>query len=327
MNWPWLLAFLTYGCGGLLGGSSDQNGSHSAAVTGGALAISQSGGGPATGRLPAVGGSLAIGQSGGALAAGGQGAGGPIVTGGTPSTGGSTSTGGIPTSGGLYATGGLVALGGAATTGGAATGGSSNASGSSASGGVSASGGQYATGGAPGSMDCGANGIQCGGLPPTCPAGQTYLKVAACSGPCVLTEKCPPNWTSGTDALTVGVWLIGWMGDLSHYSVLRFNDDYSVEFRQAQIAFNEDFFPCLGIGQWGELQRQGAIHVRYPADCSETGTNGTSLIFDGFSSANGQWGAAMRATIKVGTSTTLDGYWFPTGTCSPAIANCPIGTG
>lgn len=251
-GWVIFLAFLICGCGGLIGGSSDQNGF--AAAMGGA-AISQSGGAPATGGRQGVGDS------------------------------------------------------------------------SSVSGGVSATGGQYATGGDPGSMDCGSNGIQCGGLPPTCPAGQTFLKVAACSGPCVLAEKCPPNWTSGTDALTVGVWLIGWSGDLNHYGVLRFNDDNSVQFLQAQIAFNEDFFPCLGIGQWASLPMQGAIHVAYPTDCSETGTNGTSLTFVGFSNANGQWGAAMRVTIKVGTSTSLEGYWFPTGTCSPAIANCPIGAG
>jgi hypothetical protein len=263
-----LLAFLICGCGGLLGGSSDQSGSH------------------------AAGGAVAVSPSGGALTTGGQ-----------------------------------QAVGSAPTTAGAAAGGLTNASGSSASGGVPGAGG--ATGGAAGNpdMDCGWEDIQCGGLSPSCAAGSTFVKVAACSGPCISIQQCPANWTAGTDALTVGVWLIGWVGDLNHFSVVRFNDDYSVQYLEAQIAYNQSYFPCLGNGQWGPLPMQGAIHVGYPADCSETGTNGTGLTFGSFSSANGQWGAAMHATITVGASTPVEGYWFPTGTCSPAANDCPIGAG
>jgi hypothetical protein len=116
--------------------------------------------------------------------------------------------------------------------------------------------------------------------------------------------------------------MIGWEGDLTHYSLLRFSEQSpgalsgTVEFMTPQnLNANEPYFPCFGTGTWAASQRRGLIWVQYPPTCSATIKTGANLLFQSFYGASVRWGAALQAAIQVDGTDTVDGFWYPTGNC------------
>jgi hypothetical protein len=134
-----------------------------------------------------------------------------------------------------------------------------------------------------------------------------------------------------TDFITLmnGIWLVGWMGDLNHYSWVRIRSNPAgsgtgtADFLAGNdLAINSPYWQCSGQGQWMIPQKPDSILFTFPLTCS-------SLIereytFDPMQSP-GTYprGAILMATVTpLSDSAAVAGYKFPDTQCNADMTSC-----
>ena len=198
------------------------------------------------------------------------GSGGVTGAGGTtaPAVGGAPGTVGVPAgTGGMTGTGGATTgplLDGSVANGGG--GGVSTTGGGGGSGGIASAGGRVGgVGGVSGTGGSTAGGIVDGGsqldsgidAAMDAPAGNLDARLA----------DLPSSFEMG------GIWLVGWSGDLRHYSWVRMSTSPggTAEYLSgADLPSNSPFWSCSGQGTWFPTEAPYAIMLRFPASCPST---------------------------------------------------------
>lgn len=190
-------------------------------------------------------------------------------------------------------------------------------------------------------IDCDRSHVSCEIEAPACSSGEAASVVADCWGPCVPLDECVPAWlvASGdpiVDWATIeGVWLLGWEGDLTHFSAIRFAEGEGPMEGELQVLAvpelpaNDGYFTCSGAGSWYVNSMIGSYSIALPPDCGLR-SPGTSLTFLGFDEAFGRWGSTLHATVELwvgGDDTTylLEAFWFPADACNADLTDCDFG--
>ena len=126
-----------------------------------------------------------------------------------------------------------------------------------------------------------------------------------------------------------GIWLVGWMGDMNHFSWVRIRSDSprswggTADFLAGDdLAINFPYWPCSGQGQWNIPQKPYSILFTFPASCP----SGIEMeyTFDRFY-APGSYprGAILAATVTpLSGSSALEGYKFPDTQCNADMTSC-----
>jgi hypothetical protein len=126
-----------------------------------------------------------------------------------------------------------------------------------------------------------------------------------------------------------GIWLIGWMGDMNHYSWVRIRNDSSSSWGGTadflagnDLVINSPYWPCSGQGKWMIPQKPYSILFTFPASCP-SGIQG-EYTFDPIH-APGSYpkGAILAATVTpLSGSLVLEGYKFPDTQCNADMTSC-----
>jgi hypothetical protein len=126
-----------------------------------------------------------------------------------------------------------------------------------------------------------------------------------------------------------GIWLIGWMGDMNHYSWVRIRSDSpsswggTADFLAGNdLTINFPYWPCSGQGQWMVPEKPRSILFNFPASCPSSIE--AEYTFDPIH-APGSYpkGAILAATVTpLSGSLTLEGYKFPDTQCNAGMTSC-----
>jgi hypothetical protein len=246
------------------------------------------------------------------------------------SVGGASGSGGgiagidaaIRSTGGTFGSGGTGALG----TGGSQGGHSGGASGGVGGGGIGGFGGGADLAGRDntGGMT-GTGGIVGSGGTTTADAGPADARqdVSAVDVPADVDSITAFNLQIS------GIWLIGWMGDMNHYSWVRIRNDSpsswggTADFLAGDdLVINAPYWQCSGQGQWMIPQKPHSILFTFPASCPSG--NEEEYTFDRFRApGSSPQGAILAATVTpLSSSPTLEGYKFPDTQCNADMTSC-----
>ena len=124
-----------------------------------------------------------------------------------------------------------------------------------------------------------------------------------------------------------GIWLIGWMGDLNHFSWVRFDApngsggpaDY---LPGAGISINFPYWNCSGLGSWAFTQNVHTVNLTFPPACNAPAL---VLTFDSFAAPPRPYarGATLQAYISEARSGgPLWGFKFGPGQCDAQMTQC-----
>ena len=126
-----------------------------------------------------------------------------------------------------------------------------------------------------------------------------------------------------------GIWLVGWTGDLNHYSWVRIRSDSPGSWGGTadilagnDLAINSPYWECSGQGQWMISQQLYSIWFTFPASCPSGIERG--YTFDPFQPP-GRYpkGAILAATVTPPSgSSALEGYKFPDMQCNADMTSC-----
>lgn len=125
-----------------------------------------------------------------------------------------------------------------------------------------------------------------------------------------------------------GVWLIGWIGDLNHFSWARFRSAQPGDWygtvdilAGGDMALNAPYWPCSGQGEWMIPQKVNSVYITFPASCPDgIEPEYTFESFHGPGPYPG--GAILAATMSTLGGTSLEGYKFPDSQCNAAMTSC-----
>jgi hypothetical protein len=259
------------------------------------------------------------------------------ASGGAPSYGGSTAV----LSGG---TGGTSALGGAGGT--SVLGGAGG--GSSAGGTAGGTGGTTCPSDMPspyGAEPCSSEGTICEySAPLVCPVGCSggdYHAVQCSQGiwvdfrhsAGVPTCRCSPlNFPTGMQ----GTWLLGWAGDMNHYSWIRLSalsdvttdpstpGDGTIEILAGQdaIVVNDPFWPCSGQGRWFITQRPETFELWLPSTCSSGATEVYTVTSRESAIPSFLPGCLLHITLGRDSGAPLEACKYPDSQCDATMATC-----
>jgi hypothetical protein len=179
--------------------------------------------------------------------------------------------------------------GGAGGTGGHATGGA----GAIGSGGNGAGGAGGAVGGAGGSATGGSGGAATGGTG----GGDPFQKF-------------------------LGTWLIGWTGDLNHFSWLRLEQGGTARFLDGvALSYNYPYWDCNGVGSWSITEKIDTVGLNFPTTCTQ---GFEPLTFTTLAPTTGGYpkGAVDTASIETTTNPAIEGYRFPESQCNVDLTSC-----
>ncbi len=148
----------------------------------------------------------------------------------------------------------------------------------------------------------------------------------AADGPGEASQADAPVVDAGDLPSTLeGIWLIGWVGNVNHYSWVRFDSlqgggmaDY---LPGTNLTANTPYWTCSGAGSWGLTQKPQTVMLTFPASCN---AQPLVLTFDSFKPHSGYpMGATLDASVTVdGTGQTLNGWKFPSSQCDAAMTSC-----
>jgi hypothetical protein len=126
-----------------------------------------------------------------------------------------------------------------------------------------------------------------------------------------------------------GIWLMGWMGDMNHFSWVRIRSDSpggwggTADFLAGDdLTINSPYWRCSGQGRWNIPQKPHSILFTFPASCP----SGIEMeyTFDRFY-APGSYpkGAILAASVTpLSGSSALEGYKFPDTQCNADMTSC-----
>ncbi len=200
-----------------------------------------------------------------------------------------------------------LACGGSTSDDGSSAGGAS----SGGSGALGGSSGTSATGGSSAGGAGGTGGSSTGGV-----AGSSTGGTGALGGSGGFGGGSPFEKFAGT-------WLIGWAGNLNHYSWVRLDVDGTASFLDgALLAINAPFWDCSGMGSWIPTAKIDTVGLTFPSSCN---LGFESYTFTKIEPATGPFpkGAIDHATLEPLTSTQLvEGFRFPDSQCDAAMTIC-----
>lgn len=150
-----------------------------------------------------------------------------------------------------------------------------------------------------------------------------------------MPDAAPVDASGDVDTITAfveqmnGVWLVGWSGNLNHYSWVRITSatpgswNGPAEFLSGDtLAANSPFWPCSGPGQWFIPQKPYSIFFSFPASCP--GGLEAEYTFDPISAApsypNGAIASATVTPLSGGSP--LQGWKFPGTQCDATMSSC-----
>jgi len=126
-----------------------------------------------------------------------------------------------------------------------------------------------------------------------------------------------------------GIWLIGWMGDMNHFSWVRIRivspglGAGTADFLAGDdLAINFPYWQCSGLGNFLFSEKPNSILFTFPASCP-SGIQ-REYVFDPFR-APGSYpkGAILSATVTpLSGSSALVGYKFPDTQCLADMTSC-----
>jgi len=135
-----------------------------------------------------------------------------------------------------------------------------------------------------------------------------------------------PSGDAGDVTLNVeGLWVIGWVGNLNHFSWVRFDSlagggqaDY---LPGTEIPANAPYWSCSGTGSWGLAQKPSTVTLSFPGACN---LPPLTLTFDSiFAHVGYPNGATLEAKISTNpASQQLQGLKFPNTQCNAAMTMC-----
>jgi hypothetical protein len=149
-----------------------------------------------------------------------------------------------------------------------------------------------------------------------------------------LNDAKPADATADSPALDAGdffsnlpgIWLIGWSGNLNHYSWVRLGTGTVQGLAEylpgADLPVNAPYWNCTGAGSWMLTpQKPNNVSLMFPAACA---LPPLVLTFDSFSSPTGRArNATLLAHVSSNPSTLpLDGWKFPPSQCNQAMTSC-----
>jgi hypothetical protein len=126
--------------------------------------------------------------------------------------------------------------------------------------------------------------------------------------------------------IPTGIWLVGWVGHLNHYSWVRLDgaDPFAgpADFLDGHdLTANGPYWPCNGAGSWGATQKPDTLMVRFPPACNLPDRTYTLGPYQ----PPGTWprGADLYAPWQdLSTTQPVEGYHFPPSQCDPAFTQC-----
>ena len=289
-----------------------------------------------------------LGGSGGVHGSGGSGVGGTSASGGSSEHGGASSSGGSG-AGGTSASGGSSEHGGAGGSGG--SGGAKPDAGCppgwtlccgqclGPSAGVCAPCPVGGTSGSGGGMDGGMAGS--GGGSGGTTARDAGIADARQDSSAVDVLADARQDSSAVDVATAvdtmpsfidqidGIWLVGWMGDMNHFSWVRIGvvsrglGAGSADFLAGDdLTINSPYWQCSGQGRFVASEKPNSILFTFPASCP-SGIE-REYTFDPFQSPGSYpKGAILAATVTpLSGVSALQGYKFPDTQCNADMTSC-----
>lgn len=131
---------------------------------------------------------------------------------------------------------------------------------------------------------------------------------------------CAPGSIQDPHALDAGVWLVGWSGDVNHYSWLRFGPDGRLDVLDGRdIQFDDPYFPCSGAGAWSFGEPFESVVLALPPPCDPT----TLEFGDWFWGVSPTPGSQQTAFLFDETRGVTLGAWrYPDDQCRDDFTQC-----
>lgn len=138
----------------------------------------------------------------------------------------------------------------------------------------------------------------------------------------------PVRSTAFAEALE-GVWLVGWSGDLEHYSWVRFasamaGSGVADVLSGAGILANLPLWTCSGKGSWARTAKPNTVQIVFPTSCSLANAGITFVSFEkttGFR-AKADLSALITVIPSVSGFEGFEGFHFPSAQCNAAMTTC-----
>ena len=126
-----------------------------------------------------------------------------------------------------------------------------------------------------------------------------------------------------------GIWLVGWMGDMNHFSWVRIRvvspglGAGTADFLAGDdLAINSPYWQCSGLGKFLSSEKPNSILFTFPTSCPSSIQR--EYTFDRFREP-GTYpkGAILSATVTpLSGGSALQGYKFPDTQCSADMTTC-----
>jgi hypothetical protein len=126
-----------------------------------------------------------------------------------------------------------------------------------------------------------------------------------------------------------GIWLVGWMGDMNHFSWVRIRSNSpggwggTADFLAGNdLTVNAPYWQCSGQGQWMIPEKPNSILFTFPVSCP-SGIQG-EYTFDPFREPGSHpKGAILAASVTpLSGSPGLEGFKFPDTQCNADLTSC-----